>query len=157
MTIYGSPGGTPANTSGFQGSAPGNAVGSTLPGIPPNMSVMAAVSAGLLPANVLVTNYGQKHNPAAGRTLLDTISDVDAGASAAFTQNGGSAQSESNGCAGPGAGNMNQFTGLGSGCADQLPLNAPANLTGSGGFLSAGVTVSGGLPPTVPTPAQYGG
>lgn len=59
MSIYGTPGGQPNNTSPFQGTAPGNAaVGQNLPGIPPYMSVMAAVSAGLLPMNALITNFG---------------------------------------------------------------------------------------------------
>jgi hypothetical protein len=157
MTIFGTPGGTPLNTSGFQGSSPGNAVGAALPGIPPNMSVLAAVSAGLLPSNALVTNYGQKHNPGTGRTLMDTIVDVDSGVSAQFVQNGGSMHSEANGAGGLGAGGQSQIQGIGAGCSDMLPPNAPANLTGIGGLLPGGVTVSGGLPPTVASPANYGG
>lgn len=157
MTVFGTPGGTPLNTSGFQGTSPGNTVGANLPGIPPNMSVMAAVSAGLLPMNTLITNYGQKHNPTQGRTVMDALVDVDSGMSAAFVQNGGSAHAEANGGAGPGAGGQSQNPGIGAGCTDQLPANAPANLTGSGGFISSGVTVSGGTPPAVATPANYAG
>lgn len=33
-----------------------------LPGIPPNMSIMAAISAGLLPANTQITNFGTGPN-----------------------------------------------------------------------------------------------
>jgi hypothetical protein len=157
LTIFGSPGGTTLNTSGFQGTSPGNAVGATLPGIPPNMSVMAAISAGLLPINALLTNYGQKHHPTQGRTLMDALVDVDVGVSAAFVQNGGSMHSEANGGTGPGAGQQSQIQGVGAGCTDQLPANAPANLTGSGFFLSGGVTVSGGTPPTFSSPVNYGG
>jgi hypothetical protein len=157
LTIYGTPNGTTLNTSPFQGTAPGNAVGATLPGIPPNMSVMAAVSAGLLPINALLTNYGQKHNPTQGRTVMDALVDVDSGASAVFVQNGGSFNADANGGAGPGAGQQSQMQGTGAGCTDQLPANAPANLTGIGGILPGGVTVSGGTPPTLSSPPNYGG
>lgn len=98
------------------------------PQLQPNDSVLSATSRGAMPMNAYVTNFGQKHNATAGRAVLDCLVDVDYGASAGFTQNGGSPQSESNGCAGPGAGQQSQQTaGFGSGCTDQLPHNASAS------------------------------
>jgi hypothetical protein len=46
----------------------------TLPGIPPNFSVLAAMSAGLLPANAQITNFGTG-GPSA--TLLTDLSTGD--------------------------------------------------------------------------------
>lgn len=46
-----------------------------LPGIPPNMSVLAAMSAGLLPANVQLTNFG---TGGPNHTLLSDLSGGDA-------------------------------------------------------------------------------
>ncbi|HWX29587.1 MAG TPA: hypothetical protein VNZ53_19345 [Steroidobacteraceae bacterium] len=155
MTIFGTPGGTPLNTTPFQGTAPGNAAQATLPGIPPNMSVLAAISAGLLPINALMTNYGQKHHPTAGRTVMDGLVDVDNGVSAVFVQNGGSAHAESNGGSGLGAGGHSQEQGVGQGCGDQLPANAPTGAPALQFPTTSNAT--GGTPPTLGSLVQYGG
>jgi len=137
MTIYGTPGGTPSNTSGFQGTSPGNAVGATLPGIPPNMSVHAAVSAGLLPANALFSNAGKV--AAGGRTLPDAM--ARAGEVGYNGSAGGfdSLNSDANGGSGPGAGQANQTEGPSSGQMSLVEGSAPATA------------------PTITSPVQYGG
>jgi hypothetical protein len=71
MTIYGTPGGTPLNYTGFQGTQPGNVAQAALqpliPGVglfPPNSNnfsgdtVQAATSRAALPMNALVSNEG---------------------------------------------------------------------------------------------------
>src|ERR1700675_4000619 len=83
MTIYGTPGGTPANMNPFQGTQPGGPVGPTLqpinPGVgffPPNSNnnsgdtVMAAISGGAVPANAQPTNGAINRQP---RALLDAL------------------------------------------------------------------------------------
>jgi hypothetical protein len=127
VTIYGSPGGTPANTTPFQGTQPGNAVNNTLPGIPPNMSVMAAVSAGLLPVNALFTNLGQP-DTRPGRSALETFGmGQGKGVNAKFQSVlGGSANEGPAGGNSLGAGGMNQTNDPGSGESTVAPHNAPA-------------------------------
>lgn len=155
MTIYGTPGGTPLNTTPFQGTQPGNAVGATLPGLtpgvglfPPNSNnasgetVHAAVSRGALPINALTTVFGQKHHPTAGRTIMDTLVDTDQdGAGVSFVANGGSPNLNPCGSGGgnAAAGGLNQTQGPGAGSAMICPANAPSNL------------------PAVAVPQQFGG
>lgn len=130
MTIYGTPYGTPLNTTPFQGTQPGNAAQAALPGIPPNFSVMAAISAGLLPINALATNFGQKHNGTAGRSVADCMIDVDQnGAGGSYVANGGSPEGVINGGNSFGAGGANQTP---SGAASEgeaciLPTSAPGS------------------------------
>jgi hypothetical protein len=59
---------TTAASPGLQVPTPGQ----PLQGIPPNMSVMAAISAGLLPANVLQTSMGTRDSRP-GRTMLESL------------------------------------------------------------------------------------
>lgn len=142
MTIYGTPYGTPNNATGFQGTQPGNAAQATLPGIPPNMSVLAAVSAGILPLNALATNFGQKHNATQGRDIADCIIDVDQnGAGTAYVANGGSQNSVINGGNSFGAGGANQTPvgAAGEGEGSICPANAPGSV------------------PTLGSPVQYQG
>ena len=72
--------------------AQGQTPGAFIAGIPPNMSILAAVSAGLLPANALGINYGATSR--GGRTILEAIANGDGNsAGAGFVANGGSPQS----------------------------------------------------------------
>lgn len=155
MTLYGTPGGTPLNTTFFQGTQPGNAIQATIspvnPGVgmfPPNSNnqsgdtVMASVSRATMPLTALTTSYGQKGHPTAGRTILDCLVDTDQnGAGSSFQANGGSAQQVINGGNSLGAGGANQTPagagGEGEACI--MPHSAPANN------------------PTIPSPVQYGG
>jgi hypothetical protein len=138
MTIYGTPGGTPLNTTPFQGTAPGNAVQASLqvvsPGVglfPPNSNnnsgdtVLASISRGAAPANVLATNVGTRDSRP-GRTIHESMSDANAaGTGPALTTTFGGSQNQ--GPAGGnslGAGGMNQTNAPGSGAAHVLPANA---------------------------------
>ncbi len=145
MTIFGTPEGTPLNSTGFQGTQPGNAVGATLspvnPGVgmfPPNSntasgdSVMASASRATLPLNVHVTNFGATSasglgtGAAGGRTPVEAIGTGDAnGVSAAFVNNGGSANAGPGGGNSLGAGGFNQTNGPTSGESSQIPASAP--------------------------------
>jgi hypothetical protein len=137
MTIYGTPGGTPLNTTPFQGTQPGNSPGVTLtqlnPGVglfPPNSNnasgdtVLAAQSRATLPGNVFVTNAGT--HAAGGRPLLET--EGRAGECGYNGSAGGfdSLNSDANGGAGPGAGQANQTEGPSSGQASLVEGQAPA-------------------------------
>lgn len=152
MTIYATPGSTPLNTPGFQGTAPGlpgsPVVQAVNPGVgmfPPGSnnnsgdSVMAAISRGAVPANVNVTNFGvTAHagagpNTAGGRALLETFSDGDEnGSSPAFVANGGSANQGAAGGNSLGAGGLNQTNSPVGGETIQLPANAPASVPSYG-------------------------
>jgi len=91
--------------------------GQPLAGIPPTYSVMAAISAGLLPINVLQTGLGTRDSRP-GRTVSEAISD-------SFTngQNTGTAspyswangQGSGSGSATGAAGGLNQTDGPGGG------------------------------------------
>jgi hypothetical protein len=144
MTIYGSPGGTPNNTPPFQGTTPGNAVGTTLtpinPGVgmfPPGSntlsgdSVMASISRGTLPANQDTSGFGII-NSSGGRPITNCMSDSNPanGSAVAIVLNGGSPNGQACGGAALGAGGMNQTQTPGGGCAHPLPHSMPvANLT----------------------------
>ena len=145
MTIYGTPGGTPLNTTPFQGTAPGNAAQATMqpvnPGVglfPPNSnnlsgdSVAASQSRAAIPANTYITNEGVGNNITLN-SALGTGSDGGNQQSAAngipfgCAAGGGSA-----GIGGVGGANMN--ANIGAVGDTQLGGQAnPTNLTYQGG------------------------
>jgi hypothetical protein len=141
MTIYGTPMGTPLNSTGFQGTQPGNAVGATLspliPGVglfPPNSnnnsgdSVAAAVSRAAVPTNADVTNFGISGSLQGGKPVLSGFSGVGTrGTGPGFVANGGSAQVSSSGGNGLGAGGQNQ-AGAQSGEVTTIPANGSASV-----------------------------
>jgi hypothetical protein len=151
MTIYGTPGGTPLNTSPFQGTAPGNAVQATLqisnPGVgmfPPNAdnrsgdTVLASVSRGTAPANVEVTGFGLTSlagivSAGGGRVLLEALSK--GGENGTGLQAGADyMNSDSNGSGSLGAGGANQTEGPTSGQSSQIATPQPSTtLTLQGG------------------------
>ncbi len=143
MTIYGTPAGTPLNSTGFQGTQPGNPVQGTLqlanPGVglfPPNSdnssgdSVLAAISRGAVPINVQLTNTlagTGRPNSAAERM-------GESGAVGSSSTIGGASSfhpmcNSANGGSGPGAGGMNQDLGHNSGRSDSLAGSMPAKAT----------------------------
>ena len=149
MTIYGTPGGTPLNNTGFQGTQPGNAVGAALqvvnPGVglfPPNSnnnsgdSVLASASRAACPANAYVTNFGATSasgagpgGVSAGRSVIETLSVADAnGAGPAFVANGGSANEAAGGGGSFGAGGLNQTDAPNGGEGSIVPANAPSSV-----------------------------
>jgi hypothetical protein len=138
MTIYGNPGGTPLNYTGFQGTQPGNPVQATLspvnPGVgllPPNSdnrsgdTILASVSRGTCPANVDITNVGTRDSRP-GRTVHESMSDANSTGtnSTETTVFGGSLNVGPAGGAGPGAGGFNQTNSPSSGSGHILPANA---------------------------------
>jgi hypothetical protein len=144
MTIYGSPAGTPLNTTPFQGTQPGNAVGATLqpfkPGVglfPPNSnnlsgdSILAAAGRGDLPINTYVNNEGVG-NSISIETGLSTGSDGGNQASAANGIPFGSASGGGGaGVGGVGGANMNANVGA-VGDAQLGGQANPTNLTYQG-------------------------
>lgn len=145
MTIYGTPGGTPANMSPFQGTQPGGAVQATLqpvnPGVglfPPNSNnasgdtVLAAVSRAALPINVQGSGYGATSASAAstgngGRTVLDALSNGERNGTGIQTGINDSMNSDSNGSGSLGAGGANQTEGPTSGTGSQASTQQPMN------------------------------
>jgi hypothetical protein len=138
MTIYGTPGSTPANMNPFQGTQPGSPVGATLqvvqPGVglfPPNSdnrsgdTITASVSRTSCPANVLATNVGTRDSRP-GRTIHESMADAkENGTGGAFTTLfGGSLNVGPAGSSSFGAGGQNQTNGPSSGVAHILPANA---------------------------------
>lgn len=151
MTIYGTPGGTPLNTTPFQGTQPGNAVQATLqlanPGVgffPPNSdnrsgdTVLASASRGAVPANVEVTGYGVTSSAGivsagGGRPLLEGLSKGGENGTG-FQAGADYMNSDSNGSGSLGAGGANQTEGPTSGQSSQVAAQQPANtLTLQGG------------------------
>jgi hypothetical protein len=144
MAIFGTPGGTPANTSFFQGTAPGNPVQATLqpvnPGVgffPPNSnnasgdSILASISRGALPLNVQGAGYGLTSAAGAGagaggRTILNALSDGDRNG---YGNSVGvdSLNSDLNGQGSLGAGGSNQTEGPSSGISSQASTQQPVN------------------------------
>jgi len=152
MTIYGTIGGTPLNTTPFQGTQPGNAVGATLqpvnPGVglfPPNSNnasgdtVLASASRAALPLNAQGQGYGVTSAAGAGpgasggRTMAEALSIGDR--NGAGTQVGGDTlNSDLNGQGSLGAGGSNQTEGPTSGEASQAATTQAINtLTLQGG------------------------
>jgi hypothetical protein len=151
MTLFGTPYGTPLNTTGFQGTQPGNPVQATLqvvqPGVglfPPNSNnasgdtVLSSASRGALPANLNVTGFGTTSSvgivaSSGGRTLLEALSN--GGANGTGLQGGADyMNSDSNGSGSLGAGGANQTEGPSSGQTSQVATPQPvATLTLQGG------------------------
>jgi hypothetical protein len=140
MTVYGSPGSTPLNYTGFQGTQPGNPVQATLqvvnPGVglfPPNSNsnsgdtALASVSRGATPANVLMTNTGTRDSRP-GRSVHESMSAACSDGTNVSTMStfGASANGDSAGANSLGAGGLNQTNSPGSGEASLLPANAYA-------------------------------
>jgi len=144
MTIFGTPGGTPTNTTPFQGTAPGNVVQATLqpvnPGVgmfPPNSntasgdSLLASVSRASTPINALGVGYGLTSNTgqgsgSGGRTVLNAMSDGDRngyGSSVGVD----SFNSDANGGNSLGAGGANQTEGPTSGTSQLASTQQPIN------------------------------
>jgi hypothetical protein len=138
MTIYGTPGSTPANMNPFQGTQPGSPVGATLqvvnPGVglfPPNSNnnsgdtIAASISRGAAPANVLATNVGARDSRP-GRSIHEAMSDANQSgtATAITTVFGGSQNQGPAGSNSFGAGGLNQTNAPGSGAQHILPANA---------------------------------
>jgi hypothetical protein len=136
MTVYGTPGGTPLNTTSFQGTQPGNAAQATLqpvnPGVglfPPNSnnasgdSVLASQSRGTFPGNVLVSNAGKV--AALGRALLETEGRGDAAGYAGSAGGYDSLNASANGGSGIGSGQQNQTEGPSSGEVSFVEGSAP--------------------------------
>lgn len=100
--------------------------GQPIPGIPPNMSVQAAISAGLLPANALTTNYGTRDSRP-GQAVLEcmgkgAVNGASAnGVNSTLWANGGASGGNS-----LGAGGMNQTDGPGAGETSIIAGSAPA-------------------------------
>jgi hypothetical protein len=138
VTTFGTPGGSPLNYTGFQGTQPGNPVQATLspvqPGVglfPPNSdnrsgdTIMASVSRAACPANVDITNAGTRDSRP-GRTVLESFADANATGTGTAIQTvfGGSANVGPAGGGGFGAGGFNQTNSPSSGDAHILPANA---------------------------------
>jgi len=106
-----------------------NTPGQPIPGIPPNMSVMAAISAGLLPANAMTTNFGTRDGRP-GQALLEVMGKGAAnGVNSKFTSvNGGSQHNGPAGSCSIGAGGFNQTNDPGAGETSICPHNAPATV-----------------------------
>jgi hypothetical protein len=136
MTIYGTPGGTPLNTTPFQGTQPGNAVGATFPGLPqqvglfpPNSnnlgggSVMDALSKAVLPANAFLTNTLLGALP---RTTLESMGKGVTVGTATNPGGGGfdTMNISANGGSGPGP--VNASLSPNSGISDQMATTMPA-------------------------------
>jgi hypothetical protein len=142
MTIFGTPMGTPFNATGFQGTQPGNAVGSTIIPVnvgvglfPPNAdnrsgdTVIASASRATLPLNLQGSGYGVTSQSGAGtgnggRTVADALASGD--------RNGTGPQagvdtlnSDANGGNSLGAGGLNQTEGPTSGESSQASTQQP--------------------------------
>jgi hypothetical protein len=142
MTIYGTPGGTPLNTTPFQGTQPGNPVQASLsfvsPAVglfPPNSdtrsgdTIMASISRATAPANVKLTNALLGSTPA-GRALVEVLADGGAQGTSINPGGGGwdSMNISANGGGGTGAGGMNQDLGSNAGRSSQLATPTPSSV-----------------------------
>lgn len=142
MSIYGTPGGQPNNTSPFQGTTPGySSVGQSLPGIPPNMSIMAAISAGLLPINAMISNFGKPRDTTGDSIGASLAENNTNGTAANLAANGGSLNVSCTGNGNSAGGlNVDQSNGSGNGsvqCTSDMPasiaaagLSSPVNYVG---------------------------
>lgn len=146
MTIYGTPGGTPLNTTPFQGTQPGNAVQAALqvvnPGVglfPPNSNnasgdtVLASVSRATLPLNLQGSGYGATSQAGAGpgtnggRTVADALANGERNGTGIQTGIADSMNSDANGSGSLGAGGSNQTEGPTSGTGSQASTQQPMN------------------------------
>lgn len=131
MSIYGTPGGQPNNTSPFQGTAPGNAgVGQNLPGIPPNMSIMAAISAGLLPINAMINNFGISRHTT-GESIGASVAGNGADGAQNVAANGGSLNVDQTGN-GNSAGGSNVSQVSGGNASVECTVDMPASVAQAG-------------------------
>lgn len=152
MTLYGTPGGTPLNTTPFQGTQPGNPVQATVQ-IPPQVglfvpnsnnaggkTILACVSDGTIPINALATNIGTPDS-SPGRTLAAGYADGGRNGAGASPGPAGldTLNSDANGGNSLGAGGANQTEGPTSGQSNQLVGQASV----------IGITI--------PAATQYGG
>jgi hypothetical protein len=145
MTIFGTPMGTVLNSTGFQGTTPGNAVQATLspvnPGVglfPPNSnnasgdSVLASASRATLPLNLQGSGYGVTSQAAAGpgavggRTVADALASGDRNGSG-MQAGVDTLNSDLNGGNSLGAGGSNQTEGPTSGEGSQASTQQPMN------------------------------
>jgi hypothetical protein len=144
MTIYGTPGSSPLNYTGFQGTQPGNPVQATLspvnPGVglfPPNSnnasgdSVLASASRATLPLNAQGSGYGVTSQSGAGtgnggRTVADALASGDRNGSG-MQVGVDSLNSDANGGNSFGAGGANQTEGPTSGEGSQASTQQPMN------------------------------
>ena len=141
MTIFGTPMSTPLNATGFQGTQPGNPVQAALqvanPGVgmfPPGANnqsgdtILASISRGACPANVLTTGFGVSGsgNKPIGEAMCAAGT---RGTGAGFVANGGAANNGPNGTGGvnSAAGGMAQANGA-TGVSTTLPANAPSSV-----------------------------
>ena len=144
MTIYGTPGGTPLNTSGFQGTSPGNPVGAALqvvnPAVglfPPNSdtrsgdTLLASASRGNAPLNAQISGYGVTSSSgtgagAGGRAIAEGMSK--GGENGTNSQGGmDTMNSDLNGGQSLGAGGSNQTEGPSSGASSQVATQQPSS------------------------------
>ena len=144
MTIFGTPMGTPLNSTGFQGTQPGNPAQASLqivqPGVgmfPPNSdnrsgdSVLASASRGALPLNLQGSGYGVTSQSGAGtgnggRTVADALASGER--NGAGTQTGvDTLNSDINGGQSLGAGGSNQTEGPTSGESSQASTQQPTS------------------------------
>lgn len=123
---------------GAQSGTPGMVTPSAydpLPGIPPNMTTNAAISAGLLPTNVLLTNALLGKTPAGARPPVEAMSRAgEVGTAGTVGGAGGAAfhpmSNSANGGSGPGP--VNQDLGASSGRSDTLDGAMPSTVIAVG-------------------------
>lgn len=143
MTIFGTPYGTPLNTTPFQGTQPGNPVQAALqvvqPGVgmfPPNSdnrsgdTILASVSRGSAPANALVTGHGLTSSAGAGTGSggKSVLAGLSSGGENGTNLQGGmdTMNGDLNGGNSFGAGGANQTEAPSSGQSSQLAAQLPS-------------------------------
>jgi hypothetical protein len=132
--------------------------GQPLAGIPPNMSVMAAISAGLLPINALQTALGTRDSRP-GRSVSESISEGFTNGMGLTTTNpfgwpcGGAAGG--NGPTGA-AGGLNQTDGPSGGVVHIVIAAAPGTQAATNGGLQPAAAISSPNL-TIPTQPVYQG
>jgi hypothetical protein len=137
MTLYGTPGGTPLNTTPFQGTAPGNPVGATQQAansavgmVVPNgdnrgpATLLSQQSNGSVAANTNLTGAGLV--AAGGRSILEAQGRAGEVGTASQPYGVDTLNSDSNGGSGPGAGQANQTEGPSSGQQSPVSTISPA-------------------------------
>jgi hypothetical protein len=136
--------------------------GSPLPGIPPNLSIQAAISAGLLPANCQTATFGATSRngggvaggASSGRTVLESIAVGDTNGTGLTTTNpfgwpcGGACGSNSVTGA---AGGLNQTDGPSAGEASILIAAAPGTQAPNNGGMQPPSAISS---PNITVPTQ---
>lgn len=98
-----------------------------LPGIPPNMSIMAAISAGLLPMNAMVTNFGLARHTT-GESINASLAGNGSDGAQNSAANGGSLNVDQTGNgASAGGSNTSQTNGTGN-AAVEMTADMPATV-----------------------------